>query len=87
MADLRKALGQVVGTESGLSENGGKTRVRRKKLAAGPASGRQLKQAKDLRYTVAGGEPIDGVKKGKRRVCGAVCEDKARAGTEHPREI
>src|SRR6516162_7594240 len=44
-----KDIGQIIGTEKGLSEKGGKTRVRRKKWATGSALGRQGKCAKDLR--------------------------------------
>jgi hypothetical protein len=44
-----KDIGQIIDTEKGLSEKGGKTRVRRKKWATGSALGRRGKRAKDLR--------------------------------------
>jgi hypothetical protein len=49
MGYSHKDIGQSVGTEKGLSEKGGKGKVRRKKLATEPAFGRRGKAAKDLR--------------------------------------
>src|SRR4051812_39722983 len=49
--------------------------------------GNAVKPEARCEYTVAGGEPIDGMNKSNRRLCHAINECWYHAGTEHLQEV